>query len=122
MGDWFFVLCTTTERKIVVKDQDVGELSYESRIFEHICKAEVAPLRRVDIAHGRITVSTAKEGDFQVWQNSQNGGFRRFPIDHKTWNNADMQRFKLLLRGPTMFFVLIHEDNAQVFPMRSSLS
>lgn len=102
--------------------EGVTEISHELRVFEYICNVNKGHLRRVDVVHGRICVHEGREGDFRSWQASENGGFRRFPIDLSRWTNRDVLRFKMILGSRSTFFVLLHEDNAQIYPSRLSLS
>lgn len=90
------------------------------QIFHFICGHGDGGIKRIDIIPGELSIRTASQGELELWQSEQNGGFRQYARNVNKWDKLDERKFSLLIRGRTTFFVVHHEDSLQIFPESGS--
>ena len=95
-------------------------LIFRDRLLTEMRGKTEGTLWRIVRFQGTVSVLIGKEGDLKVWERTEGGGFRKYPLSKGDWGNSDELKFLPLERAHSVaFFVRIHVGEMKVYPPRS---
>ena len=101
-----------------MKGETVSEFCYH--LLLEMSHKPVGSLWRVVRMHGEVTIKAGKSGSLKEWEETEGGGFRKYPLSRSDWRRSDELKFLPIDRAPNFaFFVEVGRAEIKVYPPRS---
>jgi hypothetical protein len=79
----------------------------------------VGSLWRVVRMHGEVTIKAGKSGALREWEETEGGGFRKYPLSRSDWGRSDELKFLPIDRAHNVaFFVEVGTAEIKIYPPR----